>query len=72
MCIHIHTHIYIYINIYIYIYIYIIKRNNNTTYFTTLSFTFFLHDPQVIWFSMFLNFAYQYLQFCNYSVFSLP
>ena len=33
--------------IYIYIYIHIvIKTKNKTTFFTTLSFTFFLHDAQ--------------------------
>ena len=44
------TFLFVIIYIYIYIYIYILKRGKMkllTTFFTALSFIYFLHDPQV-------------------------
>ena len=64
-------YIYIYGFIYIIIIIIIIKRKYKTTFLTILSFTFFLHDPQVkvvvkIVVLFFLFIIIYMLQFINY------
>ena len=46
----------------LYIYI-IINRKNKTTFFTTLSFTFFLHDPQLVY--IYIQYIHLYIYIYN-------
>ena len=44
---------------------YIIKRKKKTTFFTTLTFTYFLHDPQMEYDFQFSTFIFKQFQSVN-------